>query len=535
MNHFRIGLVALVACFAQESATGQCFDWSDHSLSASNGDQQDDFGYAVEAMDDWVFVGAPRADHALGTGRTYVYRNQGGVWSEAGELQTQLPAAGFGFSMHVAGNTLFVSEPGHTFGSGRVRVFELQGGAWVFTESISSVPSAHDEWFGEVMHAQGDWAIFGTRAGGVDTFHHNGSYWEHAGVLNPFGSSSGTGFGASVAIQNGVAYVGAPEDSTPTGPSQAGAIFTFQRVDGVWQEGQVLRQDNPNVTDHFGSGFSIDGDRVAVTGFDNFPRRNWILQHDGTDWQQEVELNHPLLPAEGWEGSIQLQGGLLAIGYPRSNGRYLNTGIIVLFEESPLGWIYRSSQVGVGVTGSGGRLGWDFEFMGQGLVGGAHRQNQATGVARIFDLDETDNEAYCPGPSNSMFPGGATVRHLGSASLASNQLVLTVEESTPFEMGVLVYSAGQGSIPFGNGTLCVGEPWAYLGGALVADRAGSASQVFEFRPTPSATGSGPWTNMATQHFFSPGDRLNFQWLYRDGDAGGTGLLTSSAYSMLICP
>lgn len=106
--------------------------------------------------------------------------------------------------------------------------------------------------------------------------------------------------------------------------------------------------------------------------------------------------------------------------------------------------------------------------------------------------------AYCT--SN-----GANISASGSSRLSVNNLLLTARGLPPKTMGVFIYARGQQSIPFGQGTLCVGPAPIYrIQPALTASVGGTLDKPVNYATLPAAGK------------ILPGETWYFQAWFRDG-------------------
>ena len=77
-------------------------------LEPAGGESGNRFGIRLAAQDDVLLVSATRAD--AGTGAVYVYRNNGGTWSESGRLVTndRSPADSLGSGLAIDGDWIMM-------------------------------------------------------------------------------------------------------------------------------------------------------------------------------------------------------------------------------------------------------------------------------------------------------------------------------------------------------------------------------------------------------------------------------------------
>lgn len=123
----------------------------------------------------------------------------------------------------------------------------------------------------------------------------------------------------------------------------------------------------------------------------------------------------------------------------------------------------------------------------------------------------------CEGEPSSL---GVPAELLGPCglSLVAGPFDLTAEP-VPDGAATFLASTGHGSVPFGDGTLCLGST-ARLGTAVASG--GSATLTVD-----PAAGPG--------HLFLPGSVLYVQALYRDPAAGGAGFNLSQAVTIVVRP
>lgn len=139
-------------------------------------------------------------------------------------------------------------------------------------------------------------------------------------------------------------------------------------------------------------------------------------------------------------------------------------------------------------------------------------------ITGVHLVEVVVSERGCSGAPNSFGPG-AVIAHIGSTSLAANDLVLQVDGAVPGTFGLFFYGPDEAEIPFGDGNLCIGGAIQRLQPALLADAGGSAERVVDLPTFP--TGSGPGQITA-------GSAWSFQYWYRDTAAQGAGFNTSDA-------
>ncbi len=201
------------------------------------------FGAALAVRPDWVFVGAPGQG---GQGAVFVFRRSEGAWAQVAMLHDlELPEGSrFGAAMVLSEGGVIVGAPG----ANAVARFEFDTATevWSLTARLSAPRDADGFGFAlaggagdgsellvgapDTRGARG--AVYRYQVATGDT-----SGWTRTGTLEPTASGSGFRYGASVAVGDGVAVVGAPGADGGVGRA---AVFTPTALGG-WGEGVWLR------------------------------------------------------------------------------------------------------------------------------------------------------------------------------------------------------------------------------------------------------------------------------------------------------
>lgn len=147
-------------------------------------------------------------------------------------------------------------------------------------------------------------------------------------------------FGTSVAVDSGVALVGAPYDDFIK--IDAGSVYVYRFDGNAWPEVQRLRASDSATDDIFGTAVSISGD-VAVIGA---PAREnpaepigaaYVFRHDGSTWVEEQKLT----PGDGAGGdsfgfSVSVSGDVVVVGSSLhdASGRDSGSAYVYRFDGS---------------------------------------------------------------------------------------------------------------------------------------------------------------------------------------------------------
>lgn len=234
-------------------------------------------------------------------GAAYVFEPSGGVWVQHTKLKPPAAAVvalgsvnAFGASVSIDGDVLAVGAPRSGAASrGAVFVFRRSGTTWLAESTIAASNAGAGDYFGQSVCLSGRTLAIGaigeaSLVGGVNTagtdnsgtfagaayvFEYEVGAWSQRAYLKAHNPSPQDRFGTRVSVRGDIVAVGSPNESSDgTGidpePSDdlasSGAIYIFERKDGVWAARTFLKASNPDASDQFGYGFGWDGIRLAV-------------------------------------------------------------------------------------------------------------------------------------------------------------------------------------------------------------------------------------------------------------------------------
>lgn len=248
----------------------------------------DRFGFALDMEGAWLAAGAPGpegfAAPGAEQGAVYLFELVGRNWHQRARLVTPTPAPRisppreYGRAVALGGDRLAVGEPGRSGleeGAGRVHVYDRVGAAWVLIGTLIGAENEHTERprFGHAVALSGDLLAVGAPGRAV------GQVWQgdrgrvflyervvglwipRVELLSPIGDRFDA-FGDSLAFADGKLYVGAP-GSDATLPD-AGQVFVYEEIAGVWQEVSRFRHLVPEELSLFGGALDALDDEVAV-------------------------------------------------------------------------------------------------------------------------------------------------------------------------------------------------------------------------------------------------------------------------------
>jgi len=361
------------------------------------------FGRAVAVGDDEVFVGEP--GNQATPGYVYVYRRDGGVWTEVRRLSADdaspdgsafaFDADGFGSSISVDGDHMAIgAENANT-----VYLFERRDGEWM---PASRVTTSLDTMFGASVGLQGDRLIVGCPAagegsqGGVQVFERNESgNWQGVATFAGPEGAAGARLGASVAIDGDWAVAGAPAgkiDFFLAGYARGtapGSAYVYRRGDNGWEEAGQLTGAGAADGAYVGHSVAINDGQVMIgaPGANNLMGAAYAFAYSeaAQGWQQLPGLEpYDRLPGTYFGSSVSFSAGEAFVGAPGAAGR---TGRVYHFTRSgPASW---ESAVKIGTSGlrQFSILGAAAAAYGDVLVAGAPGNDYGAGTATIMDRD----------------------------------------------------------------------------------------------------------------------------------------------------
>jgi len=264
-------------------------------LTASDVAADDNFGFSVAIYGDTAIVGALFSDIGLNfdQGSAYIFqRNQDGAdqWGQVKKLIASDGAAtdNFGFSVAIYEDTAIVGANFDTIGSnvwqGSAYIFERnQGGPenWGEVKKLVASDGASQDHFGVSLTIYEDTVIVGASSDGIGSNRFQGSAyifernqggpenWGQVKQLTASDGAAGDSFGASVAIYEDTAIIGAPIDRVGSNIQQ-GSAYVFERNRGgagAWGQAKQLTTSDGANFDQFGISVAIYADTAIVGAY----------------------------------------------------------------------------------------------------------------------------------------------------------------------------------------------------------------------------------------------------------------------------
>lgn len=180
-------------------------------------------------------------------------------------------------------------------------------------------------------------------AGAVFVFDKVDGLWIQQARLTPSNRQNDDGFGTSVAISGDTIVVGASRYDGLA--SDAGATFVYVLIEGEWVEQTMLTAPNLRSYNGFGYSVAIEGDTIVVGARGvyfpdsvQFAGSAYVFERTGSSWSPAARL-----PSSGatsrFGGAVDVSGNYIAVG---DSGQ----GAVHLFALQGDSWVFRKLVTG---------------------------------------------------------------------------------------------------------------------------------------------------------------------------------------------
>lgn len=341
-------------------------------LSASNIASGDQFGAAVDILNDDIIVGSPQNDlNGTNTGTAYIYTKTDSIWvtmTETAIFTANSSSIGdrFGNSVSIDDNMIVVGASeaiAQTVKSGTAYIFEKSITGWINSSPVAKIDASDrygDNLFAFSVAISNDRILVGSpmdddlgpNSGSVYSYQKSGNYWtditENQKITLDYRYSEFTGyfFGYSIAMDGDYAVVGAKYG----GINDQGTVYVFHN-DGInWIKQAQLFASDLKVDDLFGFSVAISGNTIVVgTGRLNAGELDsvtvggiYVYTKPISGWHNMTETarlsrsasNDNSNPLFGWD--VAIEDDIIIGSSPNDNG---GKGRAYLFERPIFGWV----------------------------------------------------------------------------------------------------------------------------------------------------------------------------------------------------
>lgn len=378
----------------------------------------DFFGSAVSVRGNYAIVGAPSDDEMFrnNTGSASVFQLSGSTWALMGDKLVAVdgqPNDTFGSAASISGDYAIIGVPFASYPEtlkfyGAAYIYKRVGDVWVRDVRLTASDKGVSDYFGTSVWIAGDYAIVGAPfdddngqdSGSAYIFERStedGS-WSQVKKLVASDGAAGDHFGNSVSISGNYAVVGAHSDDNIKGVD-AGAVYFFQRSEGVWGDEQELFDLYGDDGDAFGWSVAIYG-RMAIVGayqHDDESGDNTgsaiIVKYWNNFWFRSASLEAPDREAMDYFGySVSISADTVIIGAFNGNGMVADSGAAYVFRRTseddttyetvwdPLAKLIASDGA------AGDKFGYSVSISGPYALIGATQDNNSAGSAYMYDI-----------------------------------------------------------------------------------------------------------------------------------------------------
>lgn len=253
-------------------------------------------------------------------GAVYVFVRTDDVWTEVAKLVASDGTAleNFGFSVALENGTAFVGAPELPPLAGAVYVFSGEGSNWTERTKLVASDGAAGDGFGVTLALDDGTVLIGAQnannfQGTAYVFVGADANWNEQAKLTATDGTAYDAFGVSVALSDDTALVGASGYQN-VGDPRPGAAYVFRRSGEKWTQTVRLAQAGGADLDGFGASVALQDDTALIGAFGsdvNLPDSGatWLYFHEGTDWaEQPVLLPDDAQPGDGFGTNVVLDG-----------------------------------------------------------------------------------------------------------------------------------------------------------------------------------------------------------------------------------
>ena len=317
--------------------------WSESQrLEASNSADGDHFGRALAFTGDHLLVGSTTLE------TIYVFEKDGsGAWRESQTLQASDGTEGdyIGRMAATDGDYVLMAAWAHSESRGAVYVFHRDSdGRWSESARLMGSDTQPNALFGFSLAIEDGLALIGapqqenaTGAVYAFTLDEATSGWTQQAKITGAGTGPSSRFGSAVGLQNGQALIGASAHDQGVGITYS---YTFDAALQEWELGPTLKPfDGGNPGTQFGSGLYFGADEVWITapGAAGFEGRVYAMARgDGGDWTRAAKLTSTeLFPGDQFGGALAVGDAVAVVGII---GDDFGLGTATVFERSGSAW-----------------------------------------------------------------------------------------------------------------------------------------------------------------------------------------------------
>lgn len=348
----------------------------------------DSFGLAVDIDGDTAVILAPNYTEMERRGAAFISTRGDAGWSAPAKLVFESPTLGRDFAQSVAlsGDTLVLGAWSSTGEPGNAQVFIRVGSQWVHQAELTAANATNG--FGGSVAVAGDEIFVGDGlADVVTTYRRNNGVWTQVQQLSPSIPLIGSGYGASVAVEGNLLAVGRPYTWAPE--PRKGSVYVYQRADAAspWLEATRFDMLDGGRFPELGYPVRISGGRIAAGAanyqiadnslFDRKIGAVVVLEESGGSWTQQLLLPSNPAGTSLFGIGLAIDGDQLLVGAMSALG-----GRVYSFVRGTGQWVEAQQLHKETET----KFGWSLAVSGTDVVVGAPRWQNYGSEAHIYSI-----------------------------------------------------------------------------------------------------------------------------------------------------
>lgn len=405
-------------------------------LTATDGAIAESLGFSASISGNTVVIGAPWA--AVGAnaaqGSVYVFVKPDSGWADVIQTAKLTASDGemndwFGWAVAISGDAVVVGSRlgnvGANVDQGSAYVFVKPEGGWAACPVVNGIPhctetakliasdGAANDWFGSSVAIDGNTIVVGARADDVNANVNQGSAYV---FVKPEGGWAGNltesakltasdgvandALGEAAGISVDTVVVTAPYHDIGVNGNQ-GSAYVFVKPGGGWAgnltESAKLSASDGSADDMFGWGAEISSDTVVVGAPSDDPNGSaYVFVKPGGGWTGNLAETAKLTASDGavndaFGDSVTISGDTVAVGaWGADIGANEDQGAVYVFVKPDGGWV-NMNETGKVIASDGAA----HDFFGEGLdisdsvivvgaSGATVGENPGQGAAYVF-------------------------------------------------------------------------------------------------------------------------------------------------------
>ena len=337
----------------------------DYKITASDGDEGDSFGASVAIDGDVLIVGANKDnDNGDSSGSAYVFRfdEEKSAWVEEQKLTASDGEEGdeFGIYVAVSADVVVVGafrDDDDGDASGSAYVFNYDGDEWIEGQKLTASDAEASDRFGESLSIDGEVIVIAShhddeiaeQAGSAYVFRYETDEWVEEQKLNASDGEAFDHYGESVFVNDNVIVIGSHFDDD--GGTGAGSAYVY-RFDGEeWTEEQKLLASDADTSDTYGNWVSVSGDIIVVGAYANDDDGSnsgsaYVYRYEDDEWIEEQKLTASDAAAGDQFGEVvSLSGNTIAISARLDDDSGTSSGSAYIFRYDGEEWFEEQKLV----------------------------------------------------------------------------------------------------------------------------------------------------------------------------------------------